>query len=219
MTTSVARASASIRDHDERPPHRHHRLQKREKVLESGDLPLVEQDQGAFDHRLLLLGVGHEIGGKQPTVKLHPVHHFDRGLGALRLLDRDDALVPDPLHRLGHEVAEGGVVVRGDRRHLRLFPAAGHGPRQRPDRLDGRLEAAIETALDVDGACTGRQVLEPVGEDRVGEQRGRGRPVAHDVGRALRRLAKHAGAEVLLGILQIDLLDDRDAVVADERRP
>jgi hypothetical protein len=36
------------------------------------------------------------------------------GLEALGLLDRDDAVLADLLHRLGDEVADLGVVVGGD---------------------------------------------------------------------------------------------------------
>jgi len=171
-----------------------------------------------LDDGLLLFGVGDEVGREQAAVELHAVDHLDRGLHALRLLDRHDALAAHPLHRLGHEVAEGGVVVGGDRGHLGLLLAAGHRLREAADRGHRHLEPPIEPALDVDGARAGGEVLEAVGEDRVGEQRGRGGAVAHDVGRALGRLAEHAGAEVLLRIFEVDLLDDRDAVVAYERR-
>ncbi len=49
------------------------------------------------------------------------------------------------------------------------------------------------------------------------EERRGGRAVADRIARPLGRLAEHAGGEVLLGVLQLDLLDDRDSIVAHDR--
>ena len=57
------------------------------------------------------------------AVELHALDDLERGLGGLRLLDGDDALAADLLHGVGDEFADGRVVVRRDRRDLRLFLA------------------------------------------------------------------------------------------------
>ena len=80
-----------------------------------------------------------------------------------------------------------------------------------------RLGAAVEAALEVDGAGAGDDVAHAVGEDRV-RQDGRGAgAVADHVAGLLGRLAQHLRAEVLLGILEVEFLGDGDAVVADDR--
>ena len=78
-------------------------------------------------------------------------------------------------------------------------------------------EPAVEAALQVDRARPGGDVAQPFGEDRVREERRGAGAVADRVAGPLGRLAQHARAEVLLGILELDLLGDRDAVVADDR--
>ena len=80
------------------------------------------------------------------------------------------------------------------------------------------FDAAVEAALEVDRAGAGDDVAHAVGEDRVGQDgRGAG-AVADHVAGLLRGLAQHLGAEVLLGVLEVELLGDGHAVVADDRR-
>ena len=81
-------------------------------------LLLVDQDVGVLklDHHPF--GVGDEIGREIAAIELHALDHLELGLEALALLDRDDAFVADPLHRLGDLGADLGVAVR--RRSCRL---------------------------------------------------------------------------------------------------
>ena len=97
---------------------------------------------------------------------------------------------------------------------LRVFT----GRDMRLQRLDGALRAAIEAALDVDGAGAGDDVAHAVGEDGMRQDRRRAGAVADHVAGLFRRLTQHAGAKVLLAVLEIEFLGDRDAVVADDRR-
>ena len=92
------------------------------------------------------------------------------------------------------------------------------GRDMRAQRLDRRLGAAVEAALEVDRAGAGDDVAHAVGEDRVRQDRRRAGAVADHVAGLLRRLAQHLRAEVLLGVLEIELLGDGHAVVADDRR-
>ena len=69
---------------------------------------------GALELRRHLLGVGDEVGRDVAAVELHALDDFELGLEALGLLDRDDALVADLLHRLGDDLADFGVAIGGD---------------------------------------------------------------------------------------------------------
>jgi len=100
-----------LRDHHQRPAGRHDPLEERKELLHAGDPRLVEEDQRVFQDRLLAFAVGDEVRGEQAAVELHPVHHLDRRLRPLRLLHCHHAVAADPLHRLGHEVAQRQVVV------------------------------------------------------------------------------------------------------------
>ena len=72
-------------------------------------------------HRLHLLGVGHKIRREIPVIELHPLDDIERGLGGSRFFHRDRAFRSDLLHRVRHHFADGGIVMRGNRRDLRLF--------------------------------------------------------------------------------------------------
>ena len=59
------------------------------------------------------------------------------------------------------------VVMGGDGRDLHALRVIGHGPRELAQPGDDDLEPAVEAALQVDGARTGGNVPDPVGEMAV----------------------------------------------------
>src|SRR5207249_6418033 len=107
------------------------------------------------------------------------------------------------------------VVVRGDRGDLgdlllvlgglgELLQLVGH-------RFHGRLDAPLEPHR----VGTGGDVAEALSEDGLRQHGGGGRAVAGDVGGLGRHFLQHLCAHVLVGVLQLDLLGDRDAVLRD----
>ena len=90
--------------------------------------------------------------------------------------------------------------------------------RGEPDGLDRRSQTALETDLDLHRARPELDVAQAVGEDRIGQQRRGGRAVADGLSGLDRRVREKARAEVLDGVLELDLLHDRHPVVADERQ-
>ncbi len=86
-----------------------------------------------------------------------------------------------------------------------------------PAALRWRPGGAVQTALDVDGTGTGHNVSHAIGKNGMGEDRGRAGSVTDVFASFLGGLAQHLGAKVLLRILEVELLGDRHAVVADER--
>ena len=83
------------------------------------------------------------------------------------------------------------------------------------DRLDGELGRALDAALQAHRVGAGRDVAQAFLHDRLGEHRGRRRAVTGDVVGLLRDLLDQLGADLLLGVVELDLLGDRDAVVRD----
>ena len=71
------------------------------------------------------------------------------GLGGLAFLDGDDAVLADLLEGVGHQLADGRVVVgadAGDLRHLFLLgQPLGDACRR---SLDGRVDGLVDAALD-----------------------------------------------------------------------
>src|SRR4030095_6937039 len=123
----------------------------------------------------------------------------------------------DLFHRLGDQVADGPVVVRGDRRDLRDLLLVLRGLGEPLEIRDGGLNSGLDASLETHRVGAGGDVLEPLAEDRLGQHGRGGRAIAGDVGGLGGDLLDHLGAHVLVLVLQLDLLGDGDAVLGDRR--
>src|SRR6266487_662925 len=194
-------------------------LEHREQVLHGGDLLLVHQDIRVLEHGFHLLRIGNEVGRQVATVELHPIHRLERGLEALRLLHRDHAVLAHLLHRVGDDLADLRIVVRGDRPDLGdlLRALAGRGdPLQ---LLHHQLDRPVDAALQRHRVGARGDRLQPFAEDRLRQHRRGGRAVPGDIGGLGRHFLHHLGAHVLDRVLELDLLRDGDPVLGDRRVP
>ena len=85
------------------------------------------------------------------------------------------------------------------------------------DLLDDPGDGLVDAALQGHRVRAGGQGLEPLLEDRLGEHGGGGGAVARGVGGLAGGLLDELGAHVLVGVGQLDLLGDGDAVLGDRR--
>ena len=162
-------------------------------------------------------GIGDEVRREVAAVELHSLDRLERRLEALRLFDRDDAVLADLLHRLGDQIADLLVVVRGDGADLGdLLLALGrdaHLLELFDDRGNG-----VDAALERHRVHAGGDVLQAFAENRLGENGRGGGAVAGEVARLGRDFLHHLRAHVLERIRELDLLRDGDAVLGDGRR-
>src|SRR5581483_485136 len=84
--------------------------------------------------------------------------------------------------------------------------------------LDHRVDGLLDAALQRHRIRAGRDVLQALADDGLGEHRRSRRAVAGNVVRRRRDLADELGALVLEDVLDLDLASNRDAVVRDRRR-
>ena len=135
-------------DDEQRGAHLRDLLQDGEEVLHRGDLLVMDEDHDVFERDLHVVGVRHEVRREVAAVELHALDGVERGLGALGLLDRDDAVLADLVHRVGDEVADLGVVVGRDGADLGdlvlALDVAAEGLELGHDRLHGGVDAALE---------------------------------------------------------------------------
>ena len=75
-----------------------------------------------------------------------------------------------------------------------------------------------EAALEIDSAGAGHDITDAVGDDGLCEDGRRARAIPDGITGALGRLPDHLRTEVLVRILQVHLLGNGHAVVADDRR-
>ena len=206
-----------LRNDQERFAPARHLLEQRQQVLHDADLLLVNEDIGILEHALHPLGVGHEVGREIPAVELHALDDVELGVCGFRFLDGDDSVLADLLHSLRDEVADHLVVVRGDRRDLGdLLPVLGR-LRELFELLDDRVHRSLDPALEPHRVGARGHVLQALAVDRLGEHGRCRRPVTGDVGSLGRDFLQHLRAHVLVLVLQLDLLGDRDPVLGDGR--
>ena len=192
------------------------RLQDGKHVLEVGDLLVVEQDVGGLHVALHLLGVGDEVGGDVSAVELHALDDVDAGLGALGLLDGDDALFLYLAHGLGDETAYLLVVVGADAGHVLdllhvVVNLLGHSLEGVDDLADGFVDAALQ----VHGVCAGGDVLEAGVYDGLGQHGGGGGAVACLVAGLGGYLLDELCAHVLEGVFELHFAGYGHAVLGD----
>src|SRR5260370_42362100 len=133
----------------------------------------MDQDVGVVELRLHPLRIGHEVRRQVAAVKLHALDYFQRRLQSLGLLDRDHAFLADLLHRLGDNVADGRVVVGGNRTDLLDFTAILGRLRQVLELVHDALDGALDAAFERHRIVAGGDHLDTFGVDRTREY-GRG---------------------------------------------
>ncbi len=194
-----------------------HLLEHREEFLHRGDLLVVDEDVGRVHRGFHRLGVGNEVGREVAAIELHPVDRLQGGLEALRLLDRDDALLADLLHRLGDQLADLRITVGRDGADLGDVLLAVGRDREILERGDERLDGLVDAPLELHRVRTRGDVLEPFTKDRLRQHGGGGGAVAGQIGGLGGDLLDHLGAHVLDRVGELDLLGHRDAVLGHGR--
>ena len=192
-------------------------FEDREQVLEAADLLLVNQDVGVFELGFHRLRVGDEVGREIALVELHAFDDFEGGLDGLGFFDRDGAVLADLVHRVGDDLADGGVPVGGNGRDLLDFFLVLDLLGDLGELLDGGFDGLVDAALDADRVGAGGDVLQAFAIDRLGQNGRGGGAVAGGVAGLAGDFADHLGAHVFIGVFQFDFLGDGDAVLGDGR--
>ena len=84
-------------------------LERRQELLDAGDLLVGDEDGRVLEDRLHAVGVGHEVGRDVAPVELHALGVFLLEAERLAFLDGDDAVLADLVHDLGDELADLGI--------------------------------------------------------------------------------------------------------------
>ena len=204
-------------DDQERTAGLHHGFQHRQHRLQAGELLLVQQHVDVLELGGHLLGIGDEVGRQIAAVELHALDDVDFGLERLVLLDRDDALIADLLHRLRDHLADRGVAVGRDGADLGDFGGGGDRLGALLDILDDGVHRDVDAALQIHRVHAGGDRLGALAHDRLRQHGRGGGAVAGGVVGLGGDFAQHLRAHVLELVLELDLLGDGDAVLGDAR--
>ena len=178
----------------------------------------MEENEGIVQHAFHPLRVGHEVRGQVAAVELHALHHLQGGFDRLGFLDRDDSVLADLGHGLGNDGADGGIPVGGNRADLGDRPSL-HRHGQAANFVHGLRYRLIDAALQSHRIGSGSNGLDPFPENRLSQNRSRGRPVSRHVAGLGSHFPHHLGSHVLFDVLEFDLFGDGDAVLGNGRRP
>ena len=107
----------------------------------------MNQQVDILEDALHSLRIGDKVGREITAVKLHALDNVQGGFQSLRLFDRDDAFFADLVHRLGDDVTDRRVVIRGDGADLGdlfgIFGRFGEMLELADNRLDGLVDAPL----------------------------------------------------------------------------
>jgi hypothetical protein len=202
-------------DDDKRPAELLGSLERRNDVLDGGDLLLGEEDERLLKLDLLGLGVGDEVGGDEAAVELHALGDLKLVLDGLALLDGDDTFLANLLHGLGKELANELVAVGGDGSDLANLVAGGDVALVGLEVLDDGLDGGLSTPAEVHGVAASGDVLDGLGEDGASEHGGRGGTVTSDLVGLAGDILEETSAEVLELVLEGDGAGDSHTVLGD----
>src|SRR5690606_35775881 len=191
-------------------------LQQRQQLVEVADLALVDEDQRVLQHRLLAVAVGDEVGRDVALVELAALGDLQVHAEGLGLLDGDDAVLADLVEGLGDQFADL-LVLGGVGGHVgdvgALPDLAGLGQQSLGDGARGGVDAPLQQ----DGRGARGDAAQALADQGLGEHGGGGGAVAGGVVGLGGDLLDELGAQVLVGVLQLHLTRDGDAVVGDGR--
>ncbi len=199
---------------DERAARLHDLLEHRQQVAHRRDLRADEQDVRVLEDRLHALGVGDEVRRDVALVEAHALDEVHLHAEGLALLDGDDAVLADLVDRLGDHLADLLVGGRdgGDLGDLLLrVDLVG----EILDARDGGLDGGLDALLQGHRVGAGGHVAQTLADHRPRQHGGRGGAVTGDVVGLLGDFLDELGADLLVGVLELDLLGDRHAVVGD----
>ena len=202
-------------NHDERLTALAHRLEQRHEVLGARDLLLEKQDVWILELADLALSISDKMGREEAAVKLHSLYHVDGRLRLLPFLDGDHTILANLEEGLGQHIADRGIVVAGDRGDLDQFlfvflvNLGGHSE----NRLGNSLNSLVDAACQGHRVGSCRDHLEALPKDGLGEHSGRRGAVAGHVIGLAGSFFDQLRAEILEGILEVDVFGDGDAVL------
>src|SRR4029079_16389037 len=192
----------------------HDLLEHRQHVADRRDLRRDEQQVRVVERRLHALHVGGEVRRDVALVEAHALDEVHLHAEGLALLDGDDAVLADLVDGLGDHLTDL-LVSRRDRGDLSDLVLRVDFLVEFLDRLDRGVDSGLDALLQGHRVGAGGNVAQTFVHHAPGENGGCRRAVTSDVVGLLGDLFDQLGADLLIGILEIDLLGDRHAVVGD----
>ncbi len=176
----------------------------------------MDQDVRVLQDRFHPLLVGDHVRREVALVEGHALGEVQLQPEGVGLLDGDDTVLADLVHRLGDQLADL-LVLRGqtgDGRDVGLLVDRAGG---REEVLGHGLDRGVDALLQGGRGSARGDVAQALTDQRLGQHGGGGGAVTRDVVGLGRHLLHQLRAEVLVRVVDLDLTGDGHAVVGDGR--
>ena len=187
----------------------------------------MNQNVSVLEDRLHPLRIGYKIRRQISAVELHSLDHVKLSFQRLRLFHRDDAILPNLLHRLGNNPPNRFVIICTYRADLGdhfagdglgefiqlAFVALAFFVDLAANELDCFFDAALERHR-IGAGCDG---LDAFAINRLRENGGGGGAIAGDIGGLAGDFADHLRAHVLERVFEFDFFGYGHAVFGNRR--
>ena len=206
-----------FRNDDERLSRPSNAFEHRHKLLQVTQLLLIKENV-----RILVLGdhlgrIRDEVRRDIALVELQPLDDLEVSIHTLALFESDHTVVTNALESLGEQLANQGIMVRGDLAHLtdsvEIFDLDG----LIANRGDHFIHSLPHTTLNRERIDASADELSSFAHHRFGQNHCCGRSVANLVISAGRDFVDDLGTHVFERVGQLDLSRDRNAVLRTTR--
>lgn len=185
-------------------------LQHGQQLRDAADVHVAQQDARLVEHDVVAVRFD-EQGRQVAAIDQRAVHRLERVVEFRAVLDADRAFFSDAPYRLRDEHADRAVAARGNRRDLAHFVGARAGSGDAVQFGDDGSAGRLDCSLERHRIVAGRDALDALDHDRLGERGGSSGAVAGDFTRADRDLAQQPRAHFLERIGQVHCAGNDDA--------
>ncbi|EEQ36496.1 heat shock protein 60, mitochondrial precursor [Clavispora lusitaniae ATCC 42720] len=190
-------------------------LQRRQNVLDGGDLLLRQHDQWVLKLHLAVLGVGDEVRRDVTTVKLHTFGDFQLVFQSLSFLNGDDTFLSDLLHGGGQQLTNVSITVGGNGGHSGDFLGSGDFLLVLLQKVNHSLDGSSGSSSQVHRVAAGSDVLHRLGEDGTAQNSGRGSTVTCRLVGLGSNFSQQLGTHVFELVLQSNGFGNSHTVLGD----
>ena len=192
----------------------HDLLQDGDEVLNVRNLLVHNQDVGVLQDCFLTLRVGHKVTGQEALVEAHTLGQLQVQAESVGVLNGDDAFLADLLHCLSNELADLSVASGNRRGCSNLFLGLNF-LRGGEQSLGHSLNSLLDAALEAQRVSASSHVAQALANQCLSQNGSGGGTVTCDVVSLLSNFLDELRTNLLVRILQLDFLRDRDTVVGD----
>ncbi len=193
-------------------------LQKRQNLLDIGNLLISDQDAGVLQRGFHLIHIGSHVGRNIASVELHSFHQIQLGLHGLGLFNGNNTVSADLLHGIRHQLSYG-IISGRDGCHSGDMLLAVYFLAHLGNSLYSAVGSLLHTLSQDNGVGACRQVLHTGVYHRLCQYGSCGGSVScHVVGLGGYLFYKLC-AHVLKSVSQLDLLCNGHTVIGDQGSP